>query len=210
MSLLSGGLDSPVAAFLMAQYGFEPVFTSFLSMTRPERRPLEEKVRKQSSRIASLSPSGRAVLYLLSNAPFMEAVVRYCPRKLTCLLCKRMMIRVASTIAREEGAEFIVSGDILGEQASQTLLNLHIYKDACDLPFFRPLLGWDKVEVVQHAREIGTYDISSLPESACKFAPKYPETRGKLDEIREAEAALPEPVNAYIEKILSTREKIIF
>ena len=118
-------------------------------------------------------------------------IVKNCPRRLTCLLCKRMMYRVAEVLADQVRAEGIVTGEAIGEQASQTLRNLRVLDRAAEkYPVHRPLLGFDKAETQELARKIKAYKISARNIQGCKAAPHKPATKAKLEEIEEAEAEL--------------------
>ncbi|HUK92977.1 MAG TPA: tRNA 4-thiouridine(8) synthase ThiI, partial [Methanomicrobiales archaeon] len=110
--------------------------------------------------------------------------------KYTCLLCKRRMYRVAGAVAREAGAKGLVTGESLGQVASQTLDNLFVLNDAAELPVFRPLIGLDKEEIIRIARDIGTFPTSTVPIRGCQAVPKKPSTRAVLEKVREIEANL--------------------
>ena len=103
--------------------------------------------------------------------------------KYTCVLCKRQMYRVAEEVAREEGAKGIVTGESLGQVASQTTDNLFVIDQACSIPVYRPLIGMDKVEIEEIARKIGTYEASILPVKSCQAVPKKPITKAKLEDV---------------------------
>ncbi|MFX1498721.1 MAG: tRNA 4-thiouridine(8) synthase ThiI, partial [Promethearchaeota archaeon] len=111
--------------------------------------------------------------------------------KLTCILCKRLMIRIAMRIANLEKTNFIVTGDILGEQASQTLDNIYLYNDLIsNYILIRPLIGWNKLEVIELNKRLGLYDIVSHLTISCQYNPQYPETHGKLKEVQLNELKL--------------------
>ena len=110
--------------------------------------------------------------------------------RLTCILCKRLMYRVAERIAELEHAEGIVTGEVIGEHASQTLPNLRVLTSAIQHPIYRPLLGLDKVQIEQLARKIGTYELSTQPVTECTAVPRRPSTRARLVEVEEVERRL--------------------
>ena len=124
-------------------------------------------------------------------------------RKYSCLLCKRMMYRVAERLAEKFGAEGIVTGEAIGEQASQTLTNLRVLNDAVTAyPVHRPLLGFDKAETEALARKIGTYEVSSKKAGACTAVPYSPSTKAKLEDVNKAEEKLN--IEQMIEKTLES------
>ena len=130
-------------------------------------------------------------LYIVPHGANLTQILERCQRNLTCVLCKRTMYRIAETIALREGAEAIVTGEIIGEHASQTLRNLHVETQALsDVTILRPLAGLNKTEVERLARKIGTFGISARPASCCTCPPKQPRTRATFDEIAAAEKQL--------------------
>jgi len=130
-------------------------------------------------------------LYVVPHGEDLADILRNCPRNLTCLLCRRMMYRVAEKIALKENADAIVTGEIIGEHASQTLRNLHVENLVIsNVTVLRPLIGMNKTEVESTAREIGTFDDSTKPASCCTGPPPKPRTRAKLEEVLEAERKL--------------------
>lgn len=207
VTLISGGFDSPVAAFLVAKLDFTPIFLHFTHQDPALDPPTIKKVVENAQRVVLTTKAREGDVVIVNNAAFLEHVVQSCARKLTCLLCKRMMIRVAREVAMARGSDLIVTGDILGEQASQTLYNLQNYRDVCaDIALFRPLVGFDKLRVMTLAREIGTHDISVLAEPACPYVPRYPETRGKRQKVLSEERKLD--VRHWLEALMSTQKVI--
>jgi thiamine biosynthesis protein ThiI len=135
-------------------------------------------------------------LHLVPFAELQREIVAYAPPPLRVLLYRRFMIRIAEQLAAGERAQALVTGDSLGQVASQTLENLRVVSDAAaQLPIFRPLIGDDKEDIIRLAREIGTYDISILPDQDCctLFVPKHPATMGKPEQLEAAEKALDVP-----------------
>jgi thiamine biosynthesis protein ThiI len=199
--LVSGGIDSPVAAWLIIKKGFTPVFTYFDNTPFTDGTTQERAIEtmKKLCEYASLKD---AQLHIAPHGSNLSDFVHNCQRNLTCLLCKRMMYRVASRIALHEGAEAISTGEIIGEQASQTVRNLLVVSEALDrqVAVIRPLIGMNKTEVENIARKIGTFDVSTKPASSCTAAPPKPRTRAKLEEVCRAEKRLD--VEGMIERAL--------
>lgn len=187
--LVSGGIDSPVAAWLLAKIGYTPVFVYFdnnpLSDETAKRRALESM-----ARVMRHWPGETAHVYVVPHGENLMDILSNCPRKLTCILCRRMMLRVTEKIANTEHAHAIVTGEILGEHASQTLYNLASENSVTKLPILRPLIGMNKVEVERIARKIGTFDISTKPASCCRATPKQPRTKSRVQEVTVAENRL--------------------
>ena len=186
VSLISGGLDSPVAAYLMIKKGFIPIFLSFLT-SDDENHSLKEKTIR-IIQILRKFVNKSIKLYLVPHDPILEQIKKNGERKLTCVLCKRTMIRVAKLIGSREKTNIIVTGDILGEQASQTLDNLFSYNNILkDYILLRPLIGFDKLEVIKIIEKIGLYEICSQTSASCQHNPQYPETHAKIEEVNIAE-----------------------
>jgi thiamine biosynthesis protein ThiI len=188
--LVSGGIDSPVAAWLAMRKGCVPVFVFF------DNYPFADETTKQRAmeaikKLGAYTPENKLKVYVVPHGDDLTDILRTCPRSLTCVLCRRMMYRLAEKIALLEGADAIVTGEIIGEHASQTLINLRVETQAIsDVTILRPLLGMNKQEVENLAREIGTLDASTKPASCCSAPPRKPRTRARLEEIREAEECL--------------------
>ena len=190
VALLSGGIDSPVAAYRLMRRGAEVVLVHFhpfpllSGASREKAKALAERLARFHHRLRlHLVPFSEVQRHIIVEAPTAYRVVLY----------RRYMLRIAEAIAREEGALALCTGDSLGQVASQTLENLHAVNQAATLPVFRPLIGWDKEEIVAEAQRIGTYATSILPDEECctLFAPKHPVTRARLEVVLETEARLP-------------------
>jgi thiamine biosynthesis protein ThiI len=185
VSLFSGGIDSPVAAWLMMKQGCEIKFPSILISLFSD-----ESMLTRAKRVADILKEYQPHFEIRAiKDKFLEGAKEVLARKgmenYTCILCKRRMYRVAEWIAKEERAKGIVTGESLGQVASQTLDNLLILNDACSLPVYRPLIGFDKVEIERMARDIGTFDASILPAGSCSAVPKKPTTKAKLEKVLE-------------------------
>jgi len=205
--LLSGGIDSPVAAWLTMKKGCTPVFVYFdnspFTDETTQQRAVEaiKKLKKRSS-------EKTFKLYVVPHGEDLADILRNCPRNLTCLLCRRMMYRVAEKIALKENADAIVTGEIIGEHASQTLRNLHVENLVIsDVTVLRPLIGMNKTEVESTARKIGTFDDSTKPASCCTGPPPKPRTRARLEEVLEAERKLK--IEDMIERDLKGKSVLI-
>ena len=187
--LVSGGIDSPVATWLMIKNGLGPTCVYF------DNAPYADETTKQRAVEAVKKLQQYALapirLYIVPHGANLEEIQKKCPRNLTCVLCKRTMYRISEKIALRDGAEAIVTGEIIGEHASQTLRNLRVETGALSkVTILRPLAGLNKTEVESLARKIGTFDISTQPASCCTCPPKQPRTRATFAEVVAAEAQL--------------------
>ena len=188
--LLSGGIDSPVACWLVMKRGapITPIYFDNYPFT--DETTLKRAV-KVAEKLAEWAIGYPMKLYIVPHGPNLIEIREKCPERLTCILCKRMMYRVAEEIARKEKAEGIVTGESIGEQASQTLWNLKVLDEAAkQYPVYRPLIGFDKVETERIAKKIGTYEISIQKAKGCEAVPKRPATRASLKNVIKAEKAL--------------------
>ncbi len=187
--LLSGGIDSPVAAYKIMKRGCRAVFVHFHSFphTTPES---QEKVRRIVSILSRYQV--RSTLYLIPFAECQRQIVALTPPETRVILYRRLMVRLAESVAAREKAQALVTGDSIGQVASQTLENLHAVSQAASLPILRPLVGDDKEEIIAIAQKIGTFEISILPEQDCcsLFVPRHPETRANLAGLERVEQAL--------------------
>lgn len=190
MCLLSGGYDSAVAAYHMMKRGAHLSFTHFYGTGA---QPGESSLHVASGLVRQLAPyQFRAKLYRVPFEGIQREIVRYAPENYRVLLYRRMMLRIAQVLAGRDRALALVTGDSLGQVASQTLRNLIAVDAAARMVVFRPLIGTDKMEIVATARKIGTYDISSEPFHDCcpVFMPRTPALYASADELAESEANL--------------------
>ncbi len=188
--LLSGGYDSAVGAYQMIKRG---AHLSFVHFYGTGARPGESSLHVASGLTRVLTRyQFTAKLYRVPFEDIQREIVRYAPEAFRVLLYRRMMLRIAEIFARRERALALVTGDSLGQVASQTLRNLVAVDAAASMPVFRPLIGTDKMEIMDLARRIGTYDISSEPFHDCcpVFLPRAPELSASPEELDEAEAKL--------------------
>jgi thiamine biosynthesis protein ThiI len=205
--LLSGGIDSPVAAWKMIKRGCTPVFVHFHSFpyTNQESQEKTKKIVQLLSRYAI-----RAKIYLIPFAEVQRHIMVDTPLDTRVILYRRFMLRLAEQIAYREKARVLVTGDSVGQVASQTVENLDVISRAVSMPILRPLVGDDKIEIVEVARRIGTYDISIQPDQDCcsLFVPKHPQTKANLNEIEKSEARLE--VTQVMETALESAEQLSF
>jgi len=188
--LLSGGFDSAVAAWKMMKRG---AHLSFVHFYGTGARPGESSMHVARELVRRLVPwQLTARLYLVPFEPIQREIVRYAPESYRVLLYRRMMLRIAEQLARRDRGLGIVSGDSLGQVASQTLHNMAAVGDAAQLPLYRPLAGDDKQEILTLARRIGTYEISAEPFHDCcpVFLPRAPALHATVEELDRAEATL--------------------
>jgi len=205
--LISGGIDSPVAAWMMARRGLRLTAVHFASPPYTSPRA-EEKVRKLLEKVAAWA--GRIRLIIVPFTEIQEQIKERCPENLSTLLTRRMMMRLAEQIARREHCGALITGESLGQVASQTMQALACTDTVTSLPVFRPLIGTDKDETVALARKIGTFDISILPYEDCctVFTPRHPRTKPKPAMLEQAESALD--LDTPMERALgSTRLELI-
>ena len=189
VSLLSGGIDSPVASWMMAKRGLELEMVHFFSYPYTS---LEAK-EKVLDLARLLTPwCGRLNVHIVPFTAIQEELRRSCPEELFTILMRRMMMRVACRLAGRVGAKAIVTGECLGQVASQTMEAMAATTAVCDLPILRPVVGMDKEEIVRLARKIGTFETSILPYEDCctVFTPRHPRLRLLPGEIEEAESRL--------------------
>jgi thiamine biosynthesis protein ThiI len=189
VSLLSGGIDSPVASCRLMKRGCQVTFIHFHSFPFLDATSSDKAVEL----VQVLTRfQYRSMLYLVPFGEIQRQVVVSAPAPLRVVLYRRLMGRIAEQIARREHAKALVTGESLGQVASQTLDNLAVIEEAVGIPLLRPLIGSDKEEIVQQARALGTYEISIIPDQDCcrLFVPRHPATSSSLEEIREVESHL--------------------
>lgn len=184
--LLSGGIDSPVAAWMMMKRGVEIEAVYFHSPPYTQERAKDKVI----DLCKKLSEYGQDIyLHVVNFTDFQLAIYDKCPPKMTTIIMRRMMMRVAENIANKYGAKALITGESLGQVASQTIESLYCTNAVTHMPVFRPLIGMDKSEIVEISQKIGTYDISIRPyEDCCTiFVPKHPIIKPDLEEVIEGE-----------------------
>ncbi|NLO24712.1 MAG: tRNA 4-thiouridine(8) synthase ThiI [Clostridiales bacterium] len=201
--LLSGGIDSPVAGWMVAKRGVELEAVHFHSFPFTSERA-KQKVIDIAEVLAGYI--GGIRLHMVSLTDIQGSINRHCPAEQSTILTRRFMMRIAERIAEETKALALVTGESLGQVASQTLESIYVTDTSVGLPVFRPLLGMDKVEIIDRAREIDTYELSIQPYEDCctLFLPEHPETRPKLEKILQSESHLE--VEPLIRQAVETRE----
>jgi len=189
LSLISGGIDSPVAAYRMMQRGCRVIFVHFHSSPYLDKTS-QEKTRALVQLLTRYQFFSR--LYLVAFGEVQRQIVASVSRPLRVVLYRRMMVRIAEAIAKKEKARALVTGESLAQVASQTLDNLAVIENAASILILRPLVGMDKQEIIDQARRIGTFDTSIIPDQDCcqLFVPPHPATKAKLPDVEEAEARL--------------------
>lgn len=207
VTLLSSGIDSPVATWLLARRGAVPVPVHFSG--RPQTADTSEYLCQDI--IQALAPCvqvGR--LYVIPFGDCQREISIACPSDLRVIMYRRVMYAVAERIAQLEGAKALVTGESLGQVASQTLENIMAVNEVIDIPVFRPLIGSDKQEIIARAEQIGTYDISTqtAPDCCTLFMPRRPETHAKLDEVHAAWEMFDH--EAMIQQLVDAAEYIDF
>ena len=152
--------------------------------------------------------TGHTILHIVPFTEIQEEIRKNCPEEYFTLIMRRFMMRIANRVVERIGAGCIVTGECLGQVASQTMEAMRSTEDVCDYPVFRPLVGMDKEEIVSISRKIGTFGTSILPYEDCctVFTPRHPKTHPNLSEVREAEAALP--ISELVERALAGEEKL--
>ncbi|ACV58291.1 tRNA uracil 4-sulfurtransferase ThiI [Alicyclobacillus acidocaldarius] len=202
--LLSGGIDSPVAAWKAMKRGLALELVHFHSFPFTSERA-QQKVEDLAAILTKWG--GPMKLHLVSVTAIQAEIQRSAPEGLRTILLRRMMVRAASRIADEVGAGALVTGDSLGQVASQTLSALNAVDRATDHTILRPLIAEDKLEIIELAKRMGTYDISILPFDDCcsLFAPKHPKTNPKLRDLERAEARMD--VEGLIAEAVASREE---
>jgi thiamine biosynthesis protein ThiI len=190
LCLLSGGIDSPVAAHRMMKRGCAVTFVHFHSYPILSRAS-QDKARELVTLLTRWQQRSR--LYLVAFGEIQQQVVLSVPAPMRVVVYRRLMLRIAERIAQARRAQALVTGDVVGQVASQTLENLAVVGNVATLPLFRPLIGMDKDEITAQAIALGTYPISIIPDQDCctLFTPRNPQTRARLGPIEAAELALP-------------------
>jgi thiamine biosynthesis protein ThiI len=192
--LISGGIDSPVAAWLLVRKGIEPVFAYFDNYPLCDQAA-EEIALETIRQVCAYSEVHGARVYVISHSPDLQEIVRNCPVKFACILSRRMMFRIAEQIALKEGCSAVVTGDAVGQKASQTVQNI-VAADCVlgHVPILRPLVGMNKLQIEKYAKRIGTYSISIRPGVAsCGVPTRNPSTSARRTRLEEVEVALDIP-----------------
>ena len=205
VSLLSGGIDSPVSSYMIAKRGVQLELLHFASPPYTSQQA-REKVLQLAQELTDWC--GRLTVHVVPFTEIQEEIRRKCPEDHFTLIMRRFMMRLGDRLAHELACKAIVTGESLGQVASQTIQALVVSDDVATLPVLRPLIGMDKEEIVRIARHVGTFETSILPYEDCctVFTPRHPKTKPDLNEVQEYEAALD--VDALCDKALASREMI--
>ena len=205
VSLLSGGIDSPVSSYMIAKRGVQLELLHFASPPYTSQQA-REKVLQLAQELTVWC--GRLTVHIVPFTEIQEEIRRKCPEDHFTLIMRRFMMRLADRLAHELCCRALVTGESLGQVASQTIQALCVSDDVATMPVLRPLIGMDKEEIVRIARYVGTFDTSILPYEDCctVFTPRHPKTKPNLEEVREYEAALD--IDGLCGKALAGREMI--
>lgn len=187
--LLSGGIDSPVAGYLMAKRGVEVQAIYYHTYPFTSERT-DEKVKKLAEKISEYC--GKIKLHSINILDVYKSIKSNCSEKESTILARRFMMRIAEKVAEENDIDVLITGENLGQVASQTVKSISVINEITGLPILRPLIGMDKTEIIEIAKQIDTYETSILPYDDCCsiFSPKHPVTRPKLNDIRKSEEYL--------------------
>lgn len=203
VSLLSGGIDSPVSSYMIAKRGVNLEMVHFFSPPYTSEAAKE----KVLSLAKLLVPwCGRMTVQIVPFTEIQEEIRRCCPEEYFTLIMRRFMMRIAQRVADQIHAKALVTGENLGQVASQTIEALGVTEEVTTVPVLRPLIGMDKEDIIKLARRIGTFDTSILPYEDCctVFTPRHPRTKPHLDEVREAEAALD--IDGLVDRAMAGRQ----
>ena len=207
MLLLSGGIDSPVAGYMVARRGVYIDAVYFHAPPYTSERA-KQKVVDLAAKVARYT--GRIRLHVINFTDIQMYIYDQCPHDELTIIMRRYMMRIAQQIAEETGCLALVTGESIGQVASQTVPSLAATNDVCTLPVFRPLIAFDKEDIVAVAKKIDTYEISILPYEDCctTFVAKHPVTKPQVERIRRSEQALSEKIEEMVKEALGGREVI--
>ena len=208
MLLLSGGIDSPVAGYMIAKRGVKLDAVYFNAPPYTSERALQ-KVVDLASQVAAYT--GPIWLHNINFTEIQLYIYEKCPHDELTIIMRRYMMRIAEKLARQAECLGLITGESIGQVASQTLTALGVTNEVCTLPVFRPLIGFDKEEIVQVSKKIGTFETSILPyEDCCTiFVAKHPVTKPRLDIIKRHEKNLEEKIDEMVERAIATDEIMI-
>ncbi len=207
MLLLSGGIDSPAAGYMIAKRGVRIDAVYFHAPPYTSERA-KQKVVDLAKQLAKYA--GPITLHVVNFTDIQLAIYEKCPHDELTIIMRRYMMKIAEHFAREDQCLSLVTGESIGQVASQTMQSLFVTNEVCELPVFRPCIGLDKNEIVQIAEKIGTYETSILPyEDCCTiFVAKHPVTKPKLDVIKKSERNLDDCIDALMQTAVETTEEI--
>lgn len=183
VALVSGGIDSPVAAWLMMKRGCD-IIPVYFDLSPYGDESTKERAMECVRKLKEWSPGRPLRTYIMPHGQSLKKFLDEGNTRYVCVFCKHMMYKVSSALAKIEGAHGIITGSSLGQVASQTSENMMIEHYGIDFPVYHPLIGLDKNEIVEYARRIGTMDISIKPATCCSAVPKHPAIHGRLEEVK--------------------------
>ena len=172
LSLISGGIDSPVATWLVMRRGAEAILL-YYNLGKYTSIDAIERVYKVVEALKKWIPRDELILHEVDYQPVLDYITSHAPIKYTCIICRMFMLKIAEELANSINAKALITGESIGQVASQTLDNIHIINQVVKIPVLRPLIGFDKIEIEDLARRIGTYDISAREVVECKASPRY-------------------------------------
>ena len=208
MLLLSGGIDSPVAGYMIAKRGVKIDAVYFHAPPYTSDRA-KQKVVDLAGIVSGYS--GPIYLHVINFTDIQMYIYEICPHDELTIIMRRYMMRIAERIARDTDCMGLITGESIGQVASQTVQSLAVTNEVCALPVFRPLIGFDKMEIVDISERIGTYETSILPyEDCCTiFVAKHPVTKPNLNVIKRHETNLEEKIDELVQKALDEDEVIV-
>lgn len=205
MLLLSGGIDSPVAGYMIAKRGvkIEAVYFHAPPYTSERARQKVVDLAREVSRY-----SGPIKLHVVNFTDIQLAIYDKCPHEELTIIMRRYMMRIAEELAVKDNCQGLITGESIGQVASQTVHSLAVTNEVCSLPVFRPVIGFDKQDIVDIALKIGTYETSIEPyEDCCTiFVAKHPVTKPVLEKIRKSERSLEEQIEGMLKEAVETAE----
>jgi len=204
ISLVSGGIDSPVATYLMMKRGCDITILNFNN--HPFTGGSNEKIIKLYNKLKEYSSGSDLRIYQVNYGDFLKKCTEEAPPRMTCVLCKSGMYQIAEKIAKQEKALAIIDGSSVGQVASQTLPNILATRYSTSMPVLSPLIGLDKMEISEIAEKIGTFEFSILPDSGCSAAPKHPETNAVLEKVLEVQEDIE--MDSELEKVISSLHRV--
>ncbi|MEA4893659.1 MAG: tRNA uracil 4-sulfurtransferase ThiI [Oscillospiraceae bacterium] len=207
VTLLSGGIDSPVSSYMIARRGIHLVPVHFFSFPYTSEQA-KEKVLELAKILTGYC--GRLAVEIVPFTHIQEEIRAKCPEEYFTLIMRRFMMRISERIALQNGCKALVTGENLGQVASQTMEALRVTEECVSLPVLQPLIGMDKTDIVRIARKIGTFDTSILPYEDCctVFTPRHPRTKPRLQDVLEVEGALD--VSALVEEAMQNKYTVKF
>jgi len=204
ISLVSGGIDSPVATYLMMKRGCDITILNFNN--HPFTGGSNEKIIKLYNKLKEYSSGSDLRIYQVNYGDFLKKCTEEAPPRMTCVLCKSGMYQIAEKIAKQEKALAIIDGSSVGQVASQTLPNILATRYSTSMPVLSPLIGLDKMEISEIAEKIGTFEFSILPDNGCSAAPKHPETNAVLEKVLEVQEDIE--MDSELEKVISSLHRV--